>query len=153
MSASIVWFSASESNLCPSPVDGRQFSCQHLMVCLWLCQQSACTIVACHHSLNLCMLSRREHLIHCPSPGYCRSLLPPGFGPASTLAKLRRLIIRRKQPQQKKQEWLTLQMPLLLHANWMQPIRQVYLPMSLVGIFWVYNRRVSDILIELIPQY
>ena len=64
------WFSTSDSNLCPSPVDRRQFSCRHLMVCLQLFQQSACATAAYHHSSRLCMLSDSELLSPCPSPGY-----------------------------------------------------------------------------------
>ena len=63
-------FSVSDSDLCPSPVDSAQLSCQHIMICLQRCQQSACTTAAYHNGLKLCILSRTEHLSPCPSPGY-----------------------------------------------------------------------------------
>ena len=80
--ASSAWFSPSYSNLCPSP-ESRQLSCRHLMICLQLCQQSACRAGAYHHSSRLCMLSGSELLSPCARPGD-KTFISPGQDIEST---------------------------------------------------------------------
>lgn len=87
MSASNAWFTPYNSNLCTSPenspVDSRQLSCRHLMVCLQLCQESAFRAAAYHHSSRLCILSGTELLSPCLSPGY-KTCINPGQDIEST---------------------------------------------------------------------